>query len=98
MPVMDGYRATRRLRLLPGREETPVLALTAGVFRRISGRAALASGMNDFIAKHARCGAAHRDLAALSAGRCPAAHRERRTTPHEPVAGIDIDTGLRNWE
>ncbi|WP_223919743.1 response regulator [Aeromonas caviae] len=96
MPVMDGYEATRRLRLLPGREETPVLALTAGVFKD-QREAALASGMNDFIAKPL-------DVEQLIATLLrylpdvvlPLTVNDERL-PHEPVAGIDIDTGLRNW-
>ncbi|MGU5717752.1 response regulator, partial [Aeromonas taiwanensis] len=94
MPVMDGYEATRRLRQLPGREETPVLALTAGVFKD-QREAALASGMNDFIAKPLDV----EQLIATLLRYLPdsVAPLTVNDFARESVAGIDIDTGLRNW-
>jgi PAS domain S-box-containing protein len=50
MPRLDGYAATRRLRADARWRDLPVLALTAGAFQELRD-AALASGMNDFIAK-----------------------------------------------
>ncbi len=52
MPVMNGYEAARQIRLL-GREDTdkiPIIALTANAFADDI-REALASGMNDHLAK-----------------------------------------------
>jgi len=94
MPVMDGYEATRRLRQLPGREGTPVLALTAGVFKD-QREAALASGMNDFIAKPLDV----EQLIATLLRYLPdsVAPLTVNDFARESVAGIDIDTGLRNW-
>ena len=50
MPVMDGYEATRRIRLEPRWKQLPVLAMTANVLREDRLRAESA-GMNDHIAK-----------------------------------------------
>lgn len=52
MPVLDGYQATKAIRSLDREDarEIPILALTANVFASDLGKA-LASGMNDHIAK-----------------------------------------------
>lgn len=50
MPNVDGLEATRKIRAIPGRQNTPILAVTANAF--IENRArCLAAGMNDFIPK-----------------------------------------------
>jgi signal transduction histidine kinase/CheY-like chemotaxis protein len=53
MPNLDGYDATRQIRLLPGYRHTPIIALTANAFSEDRERC-LAAGMNDHIAKPAR--------------------------------------------
>lgn len=50
MPVMDGYRATRTIRSLPGGDKLPILALTASAFEEDRSRV-LASGCNEIIRK-----------------------------------------------
>ena len=50
MPVMDGFEATRRIRQMPGRTHIPVIAMTANAFSEDRAEA-MASGMNDFLAK-----------------------------------------------
>lgn len=50
MPRMNGLDATRAIRALPGREHTPILAMTANAFDDDRQRC-LAAGMDDHIAK-----------------------------------------------
>lgn len=50
MPEMDGYEATRRIRMMKGRESVPVIAMTAHAFLEEKEKCILA-GMNDFLSK-----------------------------------------------
>ena len=50
MPNLNGPDATRHIRLIPGYEETPILAITANAFAEDKARC-LAAGMNDFLVK-----------------------------------------------
>jgi CheY-like chemotaxis protein/two-component sensor histidine kinase len=50
MPVMDGYEATRLIRLMKSAEELPILAITAHAMTEERGRC-LAAGMNGHISK-----------------------------------------------
>jgi CheY-like chemotaxis protein len=53
MPVMDGYEATRRIKASPSGENTPIIAITAGVFKKERAKA-LAAGCDDIIIKPLR--------------------------------------------
>ena len=50
MPGMNGLDATRAIRKLPGRETTPILAMTASAFAE-DREACLAAGVNDHVGK-----------------------------------------------
>ncbi len=50
MPEVDGLQATVAIRALPGRQQTPILALTANAFDE-DRRKCLQAGMNDVIVK-----------------------------------------------
>ncbi|CAK0757598.1 two-component system, sensor histidine kinase [Gammaproteobacteria bacterium] len=50
MPVVDGIKATQRIRQLPGGERIPIVAMTANAFAEDRQRC-LEAGMNDHIAK-----------------------------------------------
>ena len=50
MPVMDGMKATRAIRQLPDRQNTPILAMTANAFQE-DRQICLGAGMDDFVAK-----------------------------------------------
>lgn len=50
MPVMGGLDATRAIRRIPGRERTPIIALSASVFAE-DRRQCLEAGMTDHLGK-----------------------------------------------
>ncbi|MDP1524713.1 MAG: PAS domain S-box protein [Rhodocyclaceae bacterium] len=50
MPVMDGLKATRAIRALPGYQQVPIVAMTANAFED-DRRQCYEAGMNDHIAK-----------------------------------------------
>jgi CheY-like chemotaxis protein len=112
MPILDGYAATREIRAIPDLQELPVIALTAGAFKKEQD-AAIASGMTDFLSKPFDVDAAVELIARLSR-RKPAADVRGATSANLPSAdgsasspaavsdagnwpGLAIDRGLRAW-
>jgi len=101
MPIMDGYEATRRIRDELGRTDLPVIALTAGAFSH-QRDAALAAGMNDFLAKPFDVDAMISALQRLTgcvaepAGVAPAAAPEQ-SAAGPSLPGIDTVRGLLIW-
>jgi len=50
LPLLNGYEATRQIRALPGRQQVPIIALTANALQG-DRELCLESGMDDYLAK-----------------------------------------------
>lgn len=101
MPVMDGYEATRQIREDLGLTSLPVIALTAGAFKNQQA-AALAAGMNGFIAKPFDVDDLIRQLQQYVIHRhennaVPMAAEAVPTIQTSVTPIIDLERGLHSW-
>jgi len=97
MPVMDGYAATRALRLQPSLRTLPVIAMTANAM--VGDReAVLAAGMNDHIAKPIVVDEMFATLARWVKPAPPVATRDDGPRPDTlfELNGVDTLCGLTN--
>lgn len=89
MPVMDGYEATRRLRMQPSLADLPVIAMTASAMDGERERC-LAAGMSDYLSKPI-------DLGLLYSKLVHWAPREGRSGPvsstAEPLVRVEAPQG-----
>ncbi len=89
MPIMDGMAATAAIRRLPAHADTPILAMTASVFREDLDQY-LEAGMNDLVPKPVDPDALYTALARWLPGRAsPADDDAKATTPESAMAMPD---------
>ena len=97
MPEMDGIEATHAIRLLPGREQTPILAMTASVLNE-DRQDCMAAGMNDFVSKpvepHVLYATLLKWLPAQSAEAAGQLAEEQLLERLRALPGLDVDAGL----
>ena len=107
MPQMDGYEAARRIRSSSALAGLPVIALTAGAFKSQQD-AALAAGMNAFVAKPFEVPELIATIIRCTPGRYRRELEQTLDTPTEALApgvvskaidphSIDVHKGMLYW-
>ena len=105
MPELDGLQACRAIRALPGRDQLPILAMTANAFSE-DRAACLAAGMDDHVPKPVEPQRLYEALLHWLTTRAPAAAAappsQAAANPPElamldTVAGLDAVAGLRHF-
>ena len=101
MPVMDGFAATRAIRLLPDMGDVPIIAMTANAMAGDRDRC-VEAGMNDHIAKPIDPPTMYATMHRYAADRgqalaVPRPTEKRHDTEVLPshVDGLDVNAGLR---
>jgi|GEM_PF-4757874 len=102
LPVMDGFLATRSIRVLP-KPRIPIVAMTASAFDE-DRKQCLAAGMDDFVAKPV----VPEDLFSCLVRWLPKRNQEKaiisenvpqeKTLPHhvQQISGLDVSRGLQH--
>ncbi|CAK0771052.1 two-component system, sensor histidine kinase and response regulator [Gammaproteobacteria bacterium] len=100
LPIMDGFLATRSIRILP-KPRIPIVAMTASAFTE-DRQQCLAVGMDDFVAKPV----VPEDLFSCLVRWLPKRYQEKvlisenvqQTLPHhvQQIPGLDVSQGLRH--
>jgi CheY-like chemotaxis protein len=96
MPVMDGYEATRQIRLHPLLKHLPVVALTAGALKNQQDTA-LQRGMDAFVPKPFEVEHLLSTILRLVQGHAPVAVEARPNSSSIGIGLFDVDAAQRKW-
>jgi CheY-like chemotaxis protein len=96
MPVMDGYEATRQIRLHPLLKHLPVIALTAGALKNQQDTA-LQRGMDAFVPKPFEVEQLLSTIVRLVKGHAPVAVEGSADTGLNVMGLFDMDAAQRKW-
>ena len=85
MPVMDGYEATRRVRLMPDLADVPIIATSESATQEVEARCR-AAGANAFVPKPIE-----QELLLLTMGRLMGVHWIYTKAEPQPSNVVDAD-------